>query len=213
MDAKNRLKILLELHSVVKEGGYRLSSATKDLFLNGLEVLIEAPPTSSDYRQTADNLLKSAAEDGCAQVVRQLLAVGIGPEFAFCDLSKGSPLYMAVLGEHLQVIEALVEGGANMEAAFTGDSLNSHLYGETPLLAAVRMGCLEAVRLLVGAGAGLETTGKVGNTPISCAARAGHLDIVRFLAESGADVNSESTIGWTPLSRAACGGHLEVIRF
>ena len=59
----------------------------------------------------------------------------------------------------------------------------------TPLYAAARNAHLEAVRVLVGAGAKLEMTLRTafGYTPLMKAAREGHKEVVRLLLEHGAD--------------------------
>ena len=85
--------------------------------------------------------------------------------------------------------------------------------GSTPLFIAARMGHLEAVRLLQGAGALVDKARPNGITPLFSAARKGHLEVVRFLHGAGASVNQERMDGSTALLVAAEKGHLKVVKF
>jgi ankyrin repeat protein len=71
--------------------------------------------------------------------------------------------------------------------------------GMTPLLFAARGGLLEPVRLLVAAGAGLETADPNGITPLLMAISNGHVAVARFLIDAGAGVNTADWWGRTPL--------------
>ena len=94
--------------------------------------------------------------------------------------------------------------------------------GETPLLAAARLGHAEVARALLEHGASIEALDRDGKTPLILAsegtaegeAENGHLDTVRVLLEHGADV--ESTGGeksrTTPLGFAAMSEDADVVK-
>ena len=108
---------------------------------------------------------------GGGDVVRFL--VRTGAEVDACNGVKHcTPLHMAARRGNVEVTEALLDCGANIEAR---DSL-----GDTPLRRAVNCGKTAVAELLVAKGADTHSTGSKGFTPRS-AARAG---AIRRLAET-----------------------------
>ena len=95
-------------------------------------------------------------------------------------------------------------------------------YFKTPLHFAAEAGQVDAVRLLLAAGAHVDAFEVLEGTPLTHAAAAGHADVVRLLLEAGADPNrafldpeSQDCYEWgcslSPLEAAAKGGHVEVV--
>lgn len=119
-----------------------------------------------------------------------------------------TPLVYAVMTAGVPVMRAVLDAGANVNAA-TAD-------GITALHVAAYD--LEKTRLLVSRGADVNATSKRGATPLLMAAdRPGGLEIVRLLVEKGAKVDSVagggSMVGPTALSRAAGNGDVAVMRY
>jgi len=71
--------------------------------------------------------------------------------------------------------------------------------GMTPLLYAARDGQLEIARMLVSAGAQVQTAEANHTTPLVVAIVNGQIPVARFLLEQGADVNAADGFGRTPL--------------
>src|ERR1035437_4890680 len=93
---------------------------------------------------------------------------------------------------HLFAENGLVQkSGAN-----TRDSRHT-----TPLMYAAALGSLDAVKLLVEAGAKVNAANDFGATPLMWCA--GDLAKVRYLLSKGASVTARSEAGRTPLSIAA----------
>jgi ankyrin repeat protein len=84
----------------------------------------------------------------------------------------------------------------------------------TPLIEAVEVGNLAAVRALLNAGAdpnkGLNTA-----TPLIVAAARGHMDVAKLLVDSGADVDAtpKDVPQWSALCAAEASGHREVAKY
>jgi ankyrin repeat protein len=72
----------------------------------------------------------------------------------------------------------------------------------TPLYIAVHQGCVELVRMLLGAGAQVDAGTPEGFTPLFLAVEHGHTEIVRMLLAAGAQVNKIAHNGATPLRHA-----------
>ncbi|TFJ82444.1 hypothetical protein NSK_006270 [Nannochloropsis salina CCMP1776] len=83
---------------------------------------------------------------------------------------------------------------------------------ETPLHVAAAEGVLEAVRLLLQAGASPAAVDKAGYTPLHWAAGKGHEKVVEELLKHNADANATDKNGLTPLHRAAYWGQTACIK-
>src|SRR5690606_38993718 len=92
---------------------------------------------------------------------------------------------------------------------------------KTPLLYATRQGDAELTRLLVAAGAKLETADANGVTPLlnaivnASVGRSGegkgeHIEVARYLVEQGAQVNVTDWYGESPLWTAVAVRNLDV---
>jgi ankyrin repeat protein len=117
------------------------------------------------------------------------------------------------------VIAALLKAGAKVS--------RTHPDGETPLMAAARTGHLDAVRLLVEAGADVNAAETFQQeTALMWAAAEGHAEVVDALLAAGADPNRQARVttiderkhadhpsgGFTALMFAARNGHEPVVR-
>ena len=82
--------------------------------------------------------------------------------------------------------------------------------GQTPLHHAAEHGHVEPMRLLLEAGAEIDTPSK---TPLHAAVESGHLEAVRFLVQNGAQKDVLDDFGCTPLDLAVQNEHLDLVRF
>lgn len=161
-----------------------------------------ADPDASPPDQ--ENPLMRAAWVGSLEVVIALLDAGA--EIHAAESARGqSALMWAVAQRHPMVVRALIDRGADVDAAtvshLTGFAARRDVTGFTPLLFAARVGAIEPARMLLDAGANPNDTASDGLSALGLATVRGHVDLARLLLEHGADANSGP--GYTPLHWAA----------
>lgn len=83
--------------------------------------------------------------------------------------------------------------------------------GHDSLVDAADLGDIDAVMVLVGAGADFGEVDEYGFTAALAAAANGHYDVLEFLVENGADLDQEGGEGFSPLMAAAQDGQLEAV--
>lgn len=145
-------------------------------------------------------------------------------------------LHRAVLAERVSEVEALIEAGADVNAATryqvtplsiaitanqativerllqAGADVRQRLPAdETLLMLASRVGNPQTVAALLEKGADVNATQRSGQTALMWAAAAGHADVVDVLIARGADVEATLESGFTAFRFAAREGHLEVV--
>jgi ankyrin repeat protein len=150
-------------------------------------------------------LICRASRKGTLAVVNHVLNKRLSPQMPF-ELGqehKDIALAWAVSGGHMNVVDALLAAGADVNA------------GPTALQRAAEDGNLEMAELLIRAKADVNARlGYFGFTALQRAARVGHLEILERLLIAGADVNAPAAEngGFTALQAAARHGHLNVVR-
>ena len=119
----------------------------------------------------ARDLLRAATNNGCIEMIRCLMAVGVDTKDVFGQTS----LSLAAMNGYLEGVEFLVGARADMET-------KDH-YSQTPLLQAVRCGQLKVVRFLANHGADLQVEDNCDRTPIMLAMFHEYPEIVEILKE------------------------------
>ena len=105
----------------------------------------------------------------------------------------------AAMGGDVVTLRALLEQGSDVNARF-GD-------GMTGLHWAARKGNAAIAEVLIGAGADLKATTRIGaHTPLHVASAAGRASVVKGLLLAGANANAMTTTGASPLHFAAASG-------
>jgi ankyrin repeat protein len=184
-------------------------SARRGIGLTGLllagALLAGATPSYAQAVGKGGAELLEAARAGDATAVRTLLRSGADPNAARGD--GLTALHLAAESGHLEVVRALVDAKANVEA-------KSRIGGYTPLHLAATGAYAEVVRALLDAGANpaaATTTG--GATPLHLAAKALNGEVAaRMLIERGAPIDAkENASGQTPLMFAASYGRTATV--
>lgn len=118
----------------------------------------------------------------------------------------------ALEGNQIDIVQNLLAAGADPTRKGAQDC-------KDPLLVASAKGSLEAVQLLVEAGAEVNQDHDADQqahtpfeSPLITAVQAGAVDVARYLLSVGADVNARGSSGHSPLHAAVFAGHHEIAR-
>jgi ankyrin repeat protein len=120
------------------------------------------------------------------------------------DADGTTPLHRASYQDDLERADALIRGGANVNAA--------NDLGATPLWLAAQNGSAAMVRRLLSAGANPNAALLAGETPVMIAARAGKAAVVELLSAKGANVNARGARRQTALMWAVSQKHPDVVK-
>ena len=128
---------------------------------------------------SGETVLMTAASTGNADVVRELLTGGM-PGVSLEDLgaARAAARVAEAAGYTAQTNPAVNGNYADVNA-------RDRWYGRTALMMAAAAGHLDAVRLLVEAGADASLTDEEGATALSLARSYGHLDVAALLEDAG----------------------------
>jgi ankyrin repeat protein len=175
------------------DGGFDPNSATKS---GGTTALMMAAPDAEKVKLLIDRganvnaraksgfsalMIAALYRDGAA-AARMLLAHG-------ADASgTPSPLMLATTVGNAEILKPLHDAGAPLDRS---------------VVAAVRVGKMQAVEALLDIGAKVDEPDGAGTTPLERAVLANEIDIARLLIARGANVNHLSHTGMTPLLYAA----------
>ncbi|GKT42724.1 putative ankyrin repeat protein L93 [Colletotrichum spaethianum] len=118
----------------------------------------------------------------------------------------GSALQVASTKGHQQIVQLLLEAGANVNT-------QSGKYGSALQIASTK-GYQQIVQLLLNAGADVNAQGGFyGNTlQAACALERGNPEIVQLLLEAGADVNAQGGEYGNALQAASIQGHQQIVQ-
>ena len=199
------------LHSAVgagidardEEGRSPLLVASIEGGLSVVKVLVEAGADVCVTDNDGDTCLTLASYFGHTETVRYL--VGLPEVDVNHKDSAGCTALLAAAEKHPDVVEVLIDAGADVEVKDTA--------GRSPLLLACRSGALAVVRVLVKAGAGVCVADNEGNTCLALASANGHTETVRtLLCMPEVDVNQSNTRGLTPLHGAVLKNHPDMVQ-
>jgi len=165
--------------------------------LDAVRTLIAAGAKVDSADSNGRTPLAWAAWKGKAQVVQELLKHNAAVGFL--------PIHLAAGRGHGEVIQVLVRAGVDLNTSVPEVKA-------TPLQYAATDGNLDAVRLLIAAGAKVDCVDSQGRTPLMWAASKGKAQVVQELLKHGADVSRTTQTGWTALRYAEESGDPEVVK-
>jgi hypothetical protein len=169
---------------------------------------------SGDGGANVRELLFKASRKGDSLLVNYMLSKRIFPQISFAITSgvKGTALYLAVAGDHMEVVDALLAVTANTDVSPSSAALQRAVEDDN-----LRM-VERLLRAITDLNAPMvsffKTSGGRYLNVIQLAASSGSLDVVEMLLLAGADVNALAAAdgGLTALQAAALYGHSNVVR-
>ncbi len=170
-----------------------LSLAARNGSAAMVEKLLEAGANPNAALPTGETILMTAAQAGSTASVETLLARGAAVNATEAVMGQ-TALIWAIWQGHMDVVQKLVDAGADVEATSTS--------GFTPLMFAAREGSIEAARLLLSRGTNTNAVAKDGVSALHVAVVRGHVRFAKLLLEHGASPNADAP-GFTPLHWAA----------
>ena len=204
-----------------------LALSTAAVALKPMEAEEDAPSYEiqhKPYNIDAGKSLIDATKHDSLSIVKTALRSGAYPNFYDDnDDSRSTALHMAAFDGKLQIMEALIKAGADVNIR------NSK--GETPLHKATLTRKTDAVQLLIHLGAKINVASNTGNMPLHFAVTAQTSELAEMLIKAGADINTRTNeiafispctgsfkdfvvSKWTPLHYAAARGNsCDVIQF
>ena len=159
----------------------------------GLGLTLAAAPAAAQYVSDAEPFIAAvAARDG----TKAMQLVEARPSVVNARNVKGqTALVVAITRTDETWTRFLLSRGADPNLAERD--------GDTPLIAAARVGYLDAAELLLRRGAKVDATNKMNETALIVAVQQRELPIVRLLLAKGADPNrTDSAQGYSALDYA-----------
>ena len=126
-----------------------------------------------------------AASNGDAALAQMLAYAGANVR-ATTRINGYTPLFLASQAGHADVVDVLINAGADAKAVSTT--------GSTPLMLAASAGAVDAAKRLLDAGADVNAKESArGQTALLFAAANNRVPVIRLLAERGADLRTATT--------------------
>ncbi|XP_070582823.1 ankyrin repeat domain-containing protein 17 isoform X2 [Erythrolamprus reginae] len=121
------------------------------------------------------------------------------------ESNHDTALTLACAGGHEELVQTLLERGANIE--------HRDKKGFTPLILAATAGHVGVVEILLDNGADIEAQSeRTKDTPLSLACSGGRQEVVELLLARSANKEHRNVSDYTPLSLAASGGYVNIIK-
>ena len=156
------------------------------------------------YYKTIPELYEDYKRDSSTENLKKLLEAIKNPKIDLDNIDIDRiPFLIAAYGNgHVEVVEALINGGADLNI--------KNEYGDTALILACTNGHNDIVQALINGRADLNIKDEYGDTALILACTNGHNDIVQALINGRADLNIKDKYGYTSLILACREGKADI---
>ena len=206
-----------DVNEVQNDGRSALHYAVQRKFYKVVDCLLDS---GADVNQKflGDSPLHFAAAAGNLKILKLLLSTGANVNAK--NLSDATPLFIAVERNQNEIVQCLVQNGADVNIEDQDSTIKSFNYtsdcihdlrscqGLRPLTVAVDNCNLELVKILLGFGAPADIENEKVS-PLHLASSNGSLEIVKELLKFGANINLVCEENYTPFSHAIASGKTE----
>ncbi|XHG05629.1 hypothetical protein AWENTII_008845 [Aspergillus wentii] len=152
---------------------------------------VDANTVDTSWVHESSTALGIAVLNGDIQMVHLLCESGADLVLRRHDIENFSSHLSLWHSDKLDILHLILASGANPEAFITNEGRGF------PLISAASKGSLEAVHLLLRAGANVNNVLlEHGGSALQAAATQGHHEVVLALIFAGAEVNVDATSGW-----------------
>jgi len=149
---------------------------------------------------TGSTALMYASENGNKEIVTMLIDSNVNS----VDRNDHSALYKAFLNNHNDIVDMLIQAGANINS----ELLRAAIINPSPIID-------NLVRKLIQSGADVLTMDDEGNTPLMLALRRRNVNIAKLLIKKGgigSNIITQDTRGDTPLMIALQKGDIDLAK-
>ena len=152
-----------------------------------------ANPLTNEQKQTLNQQLIQASEEGDALTIQRLLMEGA--DINGRDALGRTAIMAATHRNQVETVHLLIQAGADINIR------DNRM--DNPFLYAGAEGLLDILKLAIDAGADTKLTNRFGGTALIPAAERGHVEIVQeLLTRTNVDVDHVNDLGWTALLEA-----------
>lgn len=130
-----------------------------------------------------------AIETKAAEIITLLIKHGADPHQP--DAWNNTPFHTAVQNDKLIIAAEMIKAGANVNDTESDNPEFFYNYERKPILFEVKS--IAMAKLLLDAGADINSQTKLGNTALIHASMVGNIELVKFLIDRGADVNIKNS--------------------
>lgn len=174
-----------------------------------VEKLLAAGVSANATGPYGETALHTCAHSGKVDAAKVLMAHGASLDAG--DSWRGqTPLMWAAAQSHPEMMRALIEAGADVNARSTIIAWERQRTSEprdkwlppgglTPMLFAAREGCVGCIKVLLSAGADANIVDPDQYSPLVLALVNGHFDVAGALIDAGANLDMQDKVGRTAL--------------